>query len=123
MLHTKQRTQTVSHRIFFNEAYLDGQASAAIYALKKNKYRLYPVGYGKKFPWEVIEDDDIVVILDFYPDDSDMIVENYICHSEDNTVEKLSYVEQRSLYRSRDVMLAILQEGGEDPSSRINNLL
>ena len=57
------------------------------------------------------------------PDDSDMIVENYICHSEDNTVEKLSYVEQRSLYRSRDVMLAILQEGGEDPSSRINNLL
>ena len=63
----------MSHRIFFNEASLDGQASAAIYALRKNKYTLHPVDYGKKFPWDIIEDDDIVVILDFCPDDPDMI--------------------------------------------------
>ena len=53
----------MSHRIFFNEESLDGQASAAIYALKKNKYRFYPIDYGKKFPWEVIEDDDIPIVV------------------------------------------------------------
>lgn len=61
------------HRIFYHEADLDGHASAAIYALRKNKYTLHPVDYGKKFPWEVVEDDDIVVILDFCPDDPEMI--------------------------------------------------
>ena len=40
------------HRIFYHEADLDGQASAAIYAIKKTKYTLHPVDYGKKFPWE-----------------------------------------------------------------------
>jgi oligoribonuclease NrnB/cAMP/cGMP phosphodiesterase (DHH superfamily) len=61
------------HRIFFHEGDLDGWASAAIYALRKQKYTLHPVDYGKKFPWEVVEDDDIVVILDFCPDDPEMI--------------------------------------------------
>jgi oligoribonuclease NrnB/cAMP/cGMP phosphodiesterase (DHH superfamily) len=61
------------HKIFYHESDLDGHASAAIYALRKQKYTLHPVDYGKKFPWEVVEDDDIVVILDFCPDDPEMI--------------------------------------------------
>lgn len=53
----------------------------------------------------------------------DMFVENYLRHSDDDTVVRLSYTEQRSLYRSRDIMLSILSEDGEDPSSKFNNLL
>lgn len=54
---------------------------------------------------------------------ADMYVENYLCHQEDPNDPKLSYTEQRSLYRSRDILLAILGEGNEDPTSKMNNLL
>lgn len=57
------------------------------------------------------------------PDGSDTVVEDFIFHDDDQNVEHLEYLEQRSLYRTRDVMLAILKEGGEDPTSKMNNLL
>lgn len=56
-------------------------------------------------------------------DDADMYTENFLGIEDDRDTPKLSYDEQRSLYLSRDRILAIFNEGNEDPTSPSNNLL
>ena len=54
---------------------------------------------------------------------SDMYVENFLGLEDDNEVPKISYDEQRSLHLSKERILAIFNEGQEDPTSKSNNLL
>lgn len=53
-------------------------------------------------------------------DSRDMTVTNFLC---DDGFEKLDYHEKRAIHYSRERFLAILNEGNEDPSSKMNNLL
>ena len=61
------------HRVFYHADDFDGWACAAIYALRKFKVKLYPMSYGQVFPYQDIEKTDVVAILDFCPDDPEMI--------------------------------------------------
>lgn len=63
----------MTHQVFFHGDDFDGWACAAIYALKKQKVKLYPISYGQEFPHQDIEKNDVVVILDFCPDDPETI--------------------------------------------------
>ena len=65
----------MSHRIFYHSADLDGQACAAIYLSRKQKVNCYPIDYGQKFDMKDIEKNDVVAILDFCPDDPNIIQE------------------------------------------------
>lgn len=53
-------------------------------------------------------------------DSRDMVVENFLC---DDDHEQLNYHEQSAIAYSRERILAIFNEGLEDPTSRLNNLL
>lgn len=53
-------------------------------------------------------------------DSKDMFVEDFLC---DDDHEHLDYHEKRAIHYSRERILAILNEGVEDPTSKLNNLL
>mgnify|MGYP003606451761 FL=1 len=53
-------------------------------------------------------------------DDRDMVVTNYLCNDDH---EKLDYHEKTAIMRARDRILELFNEGEEDPTSIMNNLL
>jgi uncharacterized protein len=63
------------HTVFYHGADLDGKACAAIYNSKRLNVSFYPVDYGQKFPSDKVAKNDIVAILDFCPDDMNVIQE------------------------------------------------
>ena len=50
---------------FYHSADLDGKCSAAIVKKAYPDIRLYGINYGEKFPWDEIEDDEPVIMVDF----------------------------------------------------------
>jgi hypothetical protein len=53
-------------------------------------------------------------------DKRDMVVTNYLCNDDH---EKLDYHEKTAIMMARDRILEIFNEGLEDPTSTMNNLL
>jgi len=64
------------HIKIFSHTDLDGHASAAIAALKhKDKVDIHLIDYGDPFPLDKIKKNDAVYLLDFCPNDPDIIEE------------------------------------------------
>ncbi len=55
----------MSVRCFYHSADLDGHCSGAIIKHKHPEAIMYPINYGDEFPWDEIEPDDIVYMVDF----------------------------------------------------------
>lgn len=53
-------------------------------------------------------------------DSRDMVVEDFLCNDDH---ENLDYYEKRAIHYSRERIMAIFNEGQEDPTSILNNLL
>ena len=52
-------------KCFFHSADLDGKCSAAIVKYKFPDCQLIGIDYGDKFPWEIIEKNEIIYMVDF----------------------------------------------------------
>lgn len=62
------------HHVFYHGSDFDGQCCAAIYMSRKYKHKLYPIEHGQKLDdTEIDTYIDIVALLDFCPDDADVI--------------------------------------------------
>jgi oligoribonuclease NrnB/cAMP/cGMP phosphodiesterase (DHH superfamily) len=55
----------MSIKCWFHGQDLDGWASGAIVKYKFPEAKMFPINYGDKFPWEEINSDDIVYMVDF----------------------------------------------------------
>jgi oligoribonuclease NrnB/cAMP/cGMP phosphodiesterase (DHH superfamily) len=72
-------------KCFFHSADLDGHCSGAVVKYKYPDTELIPINYGYKFPWDKINKDDIVFVVDFHIDPVenmyklyDLLKENFI---------------------------------------------
>lgn len=52
-------------KCFYHSADLDGHASGAIVKYKYPEAMMYPINYGDEFPWNDIQADDVVYMVDF----------------------------------------------------------
>ena len=52
-------------KVFYHSADLDGQCSGAILNLRFPGCELIPINYGQEFPWDKINENSIVYIVDF----------------------------------------------------------
>lgn len=67
-------------KCFYHSADLDGKCSAAIYKIHYPEIELIGINYGQPFPWETIEKNERVAMVDFSLQPfSDMIRLNEIC--------------------------------------------
>jgi len=60
-------------KIYYHSNDLDGLASGALFKIKHPGADMYPVDYGQPFPVDEINVADVVAIVDFCPDDFDII--------------------------------------------------
>lgn len=56
---------SMTTRCFYHSADLDGKCSAAIVKREHPDAILHPIDYGEEFPWNVIQPDDTVYVVDF----------------------------------------------------------
>ncbi|MCF8012493.1 MAG: hypothetical protein K9L56_14570 [Clostridiales bacterium] len=66
---------TSNFKCYYHGNDLDGLASGALMRMKHPKAHMYPVDYGQPFPIDEINQYDVVAIVDFCPDDFDIIEE------------------------------------------------
>jgi oligoribonuclease NrnB/cAMP/cGMP phosphodiesterase (DHH superfamily) len=66
-------------KIFYHGDDFDGLCSAAIIHLRYPIAQLIPMTYGNNFPWDSIEPDEQVIMVDFSLSMSDMIKLNSLC--------------------------------------------
>lgn len=59
-------------------------------------------------------------MVDSEHDSKDMQVTEFLCMEDE---DRISYTEQRSIHYSRERIMEMLQAKGEDPTSKMNNLL
>ena len=52
-------------KIFFHSSDLDGHCSGAIVKFRYPEAELFPINYGQPFPWDKINKDDMIFMVDF----------------------------------------------------------
>lgn len=63
----------MSIRCFYHKADFDGLCSGAIVKYRYPKSIMYPIDYGDEFPWDIIDSDDKIIMVDFGLPIDDMI--------------------------------------------------
>lgn len=84
-------------KCFYHRSDLDGKCSAAIVKKHSPKCEMFGIQYGEEFPWHVIEQDEIVVLVDFCLEPfSDMIKLNDLVQLIwiDHHKSSVKYIEQ-----------------------------
>jgi oligoribonuclease NrnB/cAMP/cGMP phosphodiesterase (DHH superfamily) len=74
------RRRNMTIRCFYHSSDLDGHCSGAIVKRKYPDCALYPINYKDPFPWDVVNEDDTVFMVDFSLQPfSDMVKLNNMC--------------------------------------------
>jgi len=103
-------------KIFYHSADLDGHCSGAIVKARYPKATLHPINYGQAFPWDSIQKDEEVFLVDFslQPfEDMERLNSLAKLHWIDHHVTALKEAEQRNFLASGGALLEVGRAGCE----------